>query len=244
MSNPKQEREFKGIWIPASIYLNASLAWSAKIIWAEIDSFTGNDKDCFCSNRYFAELIGISETQVSKHITTLLELNLIELISFNGRVRRLRSITPTDSRVEQNAKPAFNLSSKLPLTNKQGSFEDKLKDTNTSTYTLNFSNKIKTKLRGENIDLFPDEILQARELAYLEAFAMNNFPAAEAQLKLTQSLERLRNEYSYYEFRDMGHLKNTFKKIALEVKGEVKSRVKKAQGNDRVISELERWHKI
>jgi DNA-binding transcriptional ArsR family regulator len=88
-------RDFKGVWIPREIYLDKSLPWSAKIIFLEIHSFSGGTKECFMSNEYLGEFVGISPTQVSRHISLLKSRGLIELVSFDGVTRVLKSLLET-----------------------------------------------------------------------------------------------------------------------------------------------------
>ena len=105
----ENERDFKGIWIPKEIYL-AKIPWMAKILYCEIDSFTKNGKECFISNKYFADFLGISETLVSKYISLLKEYNLIKETGFDGRKRYLSSIV--GGRLEENFKAGSNKTSR------------------------------------------------------------------------------------------------------------------------------------
>lgn len=90
MPNNK-EREFKGIWIPRGIYLSRECCWTAKILFVEIDSFTKNEKECFFSNEYLADFLGVSVRQVQIHIKKLKEIGWIEQTGFDGRKRYLKS---------------------------------------------------------------------------------------------------------------------------------------------------------
>ncbi|RAJ11723.1 helix-turn-helix domain-containing protein [Arenibacter echinorum] len=87
-----EERNFQGIWIPRSIYLNTEVNWYAKILFLEIHSFTENGMECYMSNKYIASFLHISERQVSRYISQLKSLGWIEETSFNGRKRFLRSL--------------------------------------------------------------------------------------------------------------------------------------------------------
>ena len=55
------DRAFKGVWIPAEIWLNENLTVMEKVLYAEIDSFCGKGKACFCSNTHFAKLLQLKE---------------------------------------------------------------------------------------------------------------------------------------------------------------------------------------
>lgn len=85
------EREFKGVWIPASIWLSEDLDTVEKVIYAEIDSLDNEKKGgCFASNEYFEKFCNVSERKVTQSIAHLKDLGLIEQTSFNGRTRVLR----------------------------------------------------------------------------------------------------------------------------------------------------------
>ena len=84
-------RNFKGVWIPADLYLDTNLTWTQKIILIEVDSFSKNNLDCFVSNEHLAGLIGISESGIEKAIRNLVESKkLVRNRTFiNGGNRRL-----------------------------------------------------------------------------------------------------------------------------------------------------------
>tara|TARA_R110002096_G_scaffold51138_2_gene133798 strand:- start:143 stop:1036 length:894 start_codon:yes stop_codon:yes gene_type:complete len=64
------ERSFKGIWIPAEIWLNKDLKVMEKLFLVEIDSLDNSD-GCFASNGYFAEFFDISKGRCSQIIKSL-----------------------------------------------------------------------------------------------------------------------------------------------------------------------------
>ncbi|WP_278976729.1 helix-turn-helix domain-containing protein [Oligella urethralis] len=72
-------RGFKGVWIPASIYLNPNLSPIEKILLAEIDSLSRGDKGCFASNNHLARFLQVSASRVSRIITGLSEKGLIKI---------------------------------------------------------------------------------------------------------------------------------------------------------------------
>lgn len=84
------ERDFKGIWIPASVWLDDRLSALDKVILAEIDSLDG-EKGCWASNDYISEFCQCSSSKVSRAISKLTELGYVRVESFNGRFRVLRS---------------------------------------------------------------------------------------------------------------------------------------------------------
>jgi DNA-binding transcriptional ArsR family regulator len=79
------EREFLGVWIPKNIYLHKGLTPTEKLLLAEVTSFAKNGV-CFASNEHFSEFLGVSKSQVSRLITKLNRMGLInvELIYKEG----------------------------------------------------------------------------------------------------------------------------------------------------------------
>lgn len=89
-----ESRDFKGIWIPKELWLNKELTLLEKCIFVEIDSLD-NENNCIASNEYFAEFCDCSESKITKAIRRLQELNMIEILSFDGRHRRIRVVKST-----------------------------------------------------------------------------------------------------------------------------------------------------
>ncbi len=85
------DRIVKGIWIPIEIWQNRSLSWNEKILLMEIDSFTAKDRECYISNEYIAELLGVSVCWASKCLSHLLESGLVRVVKFDGRKRYVES---------------------------------------------------------------------------------------------------------------------------------------------------------
>ena len=87
----ENQRKFTGVFIPAEIYENQEISWIQKILWCEIQALSGTDY-CYASNAHFAEHLGISEINVSKHISVLKKHGLVEVVDFNGRVRKMKAV--------------------------------------------------------------------------------------------------------------------------------------------------------
>lgn len=64
-------REFRGIWIPAEIWLAKELTVGEKLMYVEIDSLDKLERGCFASNAHFAELFSISNSRASEIISSL-----------------------------------------------------------------------------------------------------------------------------------------------------------------------------
>ena len=85
-----EKRGFRGIWFPAEVWLDERLTALEKIILMEIDSLD-NEDNCYASNEHLADFCHCSQSKVSKAISKLKTLGYIEVVSFDGRSRRLRS---------------------------------------------------------------------------------------------------------------------------------------------------------
>ena len=85
------ERDFKGIWIPAKVWLDERLNPLEKVILMEIDSLDCGEKGCYASNEYIAGFCQCSESKVAHAVTRLVELGYVSRKSFDGRQRILQS---------------------------------------------------------------------------------------------------------------------------------------------------------
>lgn len=89
------QRGFKGVWIPAEIWLNENLNLIEKAILVEIDSLDrhydeGGDY-CYASNEHFANFCGCGITKVSTTISKLVDLGYVEIVKTDGRKRWIKS---------------------------------------------------------------------------------------------------------------------------------------------------------
>lgn len=74
----EQQRAFKGVWIPAEIWLNEDLSLQEKALLADIDSFCSRYESCYASNEHFAKFIGVSTRRIKDIIKGLEDKKLIE----------------------------------------------------------------------------------------------------------------------------------------------------------------------
>lgn len=73
----EEKRGFKGIWIPAEIWL-LDIPVMEKLFLVEIDSLDNKD-GCFASNKYFSDFFKISKGRCSQIIKSLEEKNYITI---------------------------------------------------------------------------------------------------------------------------------------------------------------------
>jgi hypothetical protein len=102
-------RDFKGIWIPREIWLAEGLAPTEKFLWAEIHSLHDREKGgCYASNDYLMKFMGVKERRLQEMISNLKSYGLVEQVSFDGRERVIRAITPPDGFVACRAEVHYN----------------------------------------------------------------------------------------------------------------------------------------
>jgi len=99
----KENRDFKGVWIPKEIWLNTDLSIIEKVLLVEIDSLDNSDRGCFASNEYLASFVQLSEGRVANIISDLKKRKFIIQVFFDGRNRGLR-ISKSESSFNENVK--------------------------------------------------------------------------------------------------------------------------------------------
>lgn len=85
--NEVPSRQFKGVWIPAELWLNNNLTWLQKCLIAEIDSLSSKDKPCFASDAYLAEQFNVSLDRMKHLIMEVKSTGFVKTVSFDGRRR-------------------------------------------------------------------------------------------------------------------------------------------------------------
>ena len=85
------ERQTKGIWIPIEIWESKELTWNEKILFLEIDSFTSKEKDCYFSNGYIANLLGVTENSANRILSSLISKGYVIKTAFDGRRRFVKT---------------------------------------------------------------------------------------------------------------------------------------------------------
>ena len=133
----ENKREFRGVWIPKSVWLDTRLNALEKIILIEIDSLDSDESGCYASNKYLSEFCQCSETKISLAISKLCELGYIYTNSFNGRQRELKS------RLSKNERQTFN--------NCEADFEN-LKENNIDNNIVNNIGNNKEKISKKEIE--------------------------------------------------------------------------------------------
>lgn len=85
-------RDFKGIWIPRSIYLDERINAIEKILLSEICSLDiEGSEGCYASNEYLAQFCQCSVTKISTGISKLARLGYIDIVKSDGRKRWIKA---------------------------------------------------------------------------------------------------------------------------------------------------------
>ena len=108
----KENRDFKGVWIPKEIWLNTDLSIIEKVLLVEIDSLDNSDRGCFASNEYLANFVQLSEGRVANIISDLKKRKFLIQVFFDGRNRGLR-ISKSESSFNENVKAESTKTGKL-----------------------------------------------------------------------------------------------------------------------------------
>lgn len=76
-----QENNLKGLWIPYEILTSKDLSDKEKYIYSIILFFSKNTGYCAISNKYLGMLINLSDTRVSKLVSSLSNKQYIQVIT-------------------------------------------------------------------------------------------------------------------------------------------------------------------
>ena len=134
-----ENRDFKGVWIPAEIFLDENLSPVEKILLAEIDSLDNDpEKGCFASNEYLGRFIQKSEGTTANIISSLRKRGYLSQCFFDGRNRGLRTCYSRHISSEK-MKAGFTKSLKQPSRNRESSLHENvnilIQSTNTGDST-------------------------------------------------------------------------------------------------------------
>jgi len=144
----KENRDFKGVWIPKEIWLNTDLSIIEKVLLVEIDSLDNSERGCFASNEYLAKFVQLSESRVAHIISDLKKREYIVVVFTDGRNRGLK-LHPQQSRFAKNSKAASLKTTKQSSQNQQHSNTVNNKDNNTIDKGCEFKNPLpETKINN------------------------------------------------------------------------------------------------
>lgn len=105
-----ETRKFKGVWIPAELWLEDALSITEKCLLVEIDSLDIDiDRGCFASNEYLGKFLNLSAGRTANLISDLRKRGYIQQVFFDGRNRGLRVpiLHENVMNLHENVKAAF-----------------------------------------------------------------------------------------------------------------------------------------
>lgn len=139
------EREWTGVWIPKEIYLCQDLDEFDIILLTEIHSLSKKKLGCIAGNEHFAEFMRRGRTNspkamklmVQRSIAKMKNLGFVEQISFDGRVRKLRTCLEFNNPITSPApEPKSDLIQQKPQDAPPPPVKkDSYSNTNTNTFT-------------------------------------------------------------------------------------------------------------
>ena len=124
-----EERIIKGIWIPIEIWRDSNLSWNEKILLLEVDSFTSQQRDCYFSDDYIADLLGVGVTTANKILASLIRKGYVSKTRFDGRRRYIQSnlrVIIDNSSLAENDGAALQKSAEQPCTKVQPSISNNI----------------------------------------------------------------------------------------------------------------------
>jgi len=137
----KENRDFKGVWIPKEVWLNENLSIVEKCLLVEIDSLDNSERGCFASNEYLANFFKLSESRMANIISDLKKRGFINQIFFDGRQRGLR-IVKSEVWFTENDKADCPKTVKLPYRKRE--HNNTLNKTTNNTTNISFENEFST----------------------------------------------------------------------------------------------------
>lgn len=179
-------RNFKGVWIPREIYLHKGLDEFDIILLSEINSLSKTDIGCIAGNEYFGEFMRRGRTNspkamilmVQRSLAKMKDLGLIEIVSFNGRTRTLRTcLDPAISNLIQQPyqNQATDVSDLIPQTDQKRQGSDIKNDTHINTLNNSSINSNTNDIFSPEKDFnkwgIPDEWSSNEFREYWEKFA-------------------------------------------------------------------------
>lgn len=155
--------------IPAYIRYNKELKFAERLMYGEITALSNKEGYCFASNRYFADLYGVSQSTISRWISHLAELGSlhVEIIRNDKKEIVERRINVVDNPYMQNNQYPYVQNSTYPICRKS---KDNIINNNMLdsffNYIINKEKKIPKEF--ENLESQILEVLENYEMIFTE----------------------------------------------------------------------------
>jgi hypothetical protein len=184
------KRKFKGVWIPAPIWLNKSINIMEKVFLVEIDSLD-NDNGCFASNAYFSDFFGITKGRCSQIIKSLKDKNFISIeYTKEGQqiIHRIIKVVNKLTRVVNNCEKGSKFS--------KGGYLENDQDSNTLVNNTKNNNKYSVSEMKEIFEHYMSlKLINHRSLTKDMMKCMNLFRSntSASVLECKEALDRHKN---------------------------------------------------
>ncbi len=155
--------------IPAYIRYNKELKFAERLMYGEITALSNKEGYCFASNRYFAELYGVSQSTISRWISHLAELGSLHVEVIRNEKKEIteRRIYIVDTPYMQNNQYPYVQNSTYPIRkiSKDNIININMLDS-FFNYIINKEKQIPKEFKNWEIQIF--DILKKYEMIYTE----------------------------------------------------------------------------
>lgn len=155
--------------IPAYIRYNKELKFAERLMYGEITALSNKEGYCFASNRYFAELYGVSISTISRWISHLAEIGSLHIEVIRNEKKEIieRRIYVVDNPYMQNNQYPYVQNSTYPICKKS---KDNIININMldSFYNYIINKEEKIPKEFENLEVQILDVLEKYEMIYPE----------------------------------------------------------------------------
>jgi len=160
--------------IPAYIRYNKELKFGERLMYGEITALSNKSGYCYASNKYFADLYGVSQSTISRWISHLAELNSIDVQIIRNEKKEIieRRLYITDTPYMQNCTYPYTQNNQYPIRKKS---KENIINNNMLDSLFNYIIKKEKKIpkEFENFEMQIFDVLMNYEMLYSEEIISN-----------------------------------------------------------------------
>lgn len=171
--------------IPAYIRYNKNLKFAERLMYGEITALSNKEGYCFASNRYFAELYGVSISTISRWISHLAELGSLHIEMIRNEKNEIieRRIYVVDTPYTQNNQYPYVQNSTYPMCKKS---KDNIININMIdsfyNYIINIEEEIPKEFKSLEMQIL--DVLEKYEMVYTEEIMNHMTPENIEKVKI------------------------------------------------------------